>query len=121
MKVLTTLVLLALSLGIAHGSDFVGAYALISKVTLEPGADNPQRIQISGVFALADPKDRNSYLPPQRGYLYFTLPPLQSADQARKEWSDLKNIAGTGKVVALGARGQMLRIRDSNEKPASPD
>ena len=124
MKLASTVVFLALSLGVARASDFVGVYALVDKVTLEPTADNPQRIQISGVFSMANPDDRNAYLRPQRGYLYFTLPPEKPyASLALKEWSDLKAAAGTHKVVSFGDRNsfQKLRVRKPDEKLASPD
>ena len=125
MKTTIAVVLFALSLGVAQASDLIGVYALISKVTLEPNADHPQRIQISGVFAMSKPKPDffgDDYLPPQRGYLYFTLPNGRP-EQALKEWVDFKALAGTGKVVSFGGRDQfrMLRVRPASEKPSSPD
>jgi len=127
MKFVAAAVLLALGilgpgLGTAQASDFVGVYALIDKVTLEPSADHPERIQISGVFAMAKPDDRNYYLAPQRGYLYFTLP-TDRKDLALREWSDLKASAGTHMVVSFGDRAhlQMLKVRKTDEKPGSPD
>jgi len=74
MKLVAAGVVAMLSLGVAQASDFVGAYALISKATLEPSAEKPERIRIEGVFAMAKPDDRNYYLAPQRGVLYFSLP-----------------------------------------------
>jgi len=125
MKTTIACVVLALSMGVAHASDIIGVYGLISKVTLEPNAEHPQRIQISGVFAMSKPKPEffgDDYLPPQRGYLYFTLPADRS-ELALKEWADLKALAGAGKVVAFGGRDQfrMLRVRPSTEKLSSPD
>jgi hypothetical protein len=122
MKIGTAVVFVSLSLGIAHASDFIGAYALIDKVTLEPDAEHPQRVQISGVFAMANPDDRTAYLPPQRGYLYFALP-TNRQELALKEWSDLKALTGTHTVISLGSRNQFhtLRVRKTDEKPASPD
>lgn len=118
---LTTLSVVMLSVGAARASDRVGVYALVDKVTLEPSAEKPERIQISGVFARATPNDRNLYDAPQRGYLYFTLP-IGREDLARREWNDLKELAGTRKVVALGSRdGIKPRIRRTDEKPEGAD
>ena len=111
----------ALGLCAAHASDSVAVYALVDKVALEPSADKPERIQISGVFAIAKPNDRNLYEAPQRGYLYFKTP-TGKEDLARKEWTDLQGIAGTHKVVAFGSRSVMkARVRRSGEKPEAAD
>ena len=40
-------------------SDWIGVYARIDKVSLEPNATAPERIQIWGAFALASKGDRN--------------------------------------------------------------
>jgi len=109
----------AAGLALAHASDFNGVYARIDKVVREPSSDSPERIQIWGVFSLADPADRQNYLPPARGYLYFKLDSNPQA--ARAEWNDLKQIAGSGQIVSFGARGHKLRLRNSDEKPESPD
>ena len=76
-------------LALAHASDFVGVYARIDKVVLEPNSDSPERIQVWGVFALAQPGTADSYSPPTRGYMYFTLV-TGKEDVCRKEWTDLK-------------------------------
>jgi hypothetical protein len=122
MKLATAVILAALSLGTARASDFTGVYALIDKVVFEPNADKPERIQILGVFAIARTDDRNLYQPPQRGYLYFTLPNGQK-DLALREWSDLKAKAGTHTVVAFGARSTVKAptVRKTGDKPESPD
>jgi len=127
MKIVTAAVLFALSVGVAHASDLVGVYSLISSVTFEPNAEHPQRILVSGVFAMSKPKPEffgDDYLPPQQGYLYFTLPADQAnAEMVLKEWADLKAMAGTGKAIAFGGRTQfrMLKVRPANEKPSAPD
>jgi hypothetical protein len=107
------------SLALAHASDFIGTYARIDKVVLEPASGSPERIQVWGVFALADPADRQGYLRPARGYLYFKLDSNPQA--ARAEWNDLKQVAGTGQIVAFGFRGQKQRLRKSDDKPEDPD
>lgn len=122
MKLVAAGVVAMLSVGVAQASDFVGAYALISRVTLEPSAEKPERIRIEGVFAMAKPDDRNDYLAPQRGVLYFNLPGSNS-QQVLAEWRDLKSVAGTGKVVSVGNRGQFMKlaVRKADDKaPPEP-
>jgi len=103
-------------------SDPVGVYAIVQKVIFEPNDTAPQRIQIWGVFALADTaRGGNFYTKPQRGYLYFSLPAGKEAI-ALKEWADFKSVAGTGQGVAFGTRySSRGKVRPESEKPASPD
>src|SRR3989442_8322252 len=56
-------------------SDFVGVYALIDRVVLEPNDTAPERVQVWGAFALANTEDRNTYESPRRGYFYYSLQP----------------------------------------------
>jgi hypothetical protein len=115
------LALFALAATAVRASDPIGVFARIDKVVLEPNESAPDRIQIFGAFCLADRKDRDSYLPPQKGYLYCKLPGEKS-DVVRKEWNDLKSIAGTGDVIGFGSRHATLpKIRDAKEKPENPD
>jgi hypothetical protein len=105
----------------ASVSDPIGVFGLIDRVVLEPDANNPTAIQVWGVFALADKNDRNFYLPPQRGYLYYSLP-AQNPRAAVAEWADLKSVAGTGQTLGWGSRfAERGRIRPATEKPTSPD
>lgn len=85
MKLATAVILAVLSLGTARASGYVGVYALIDKVVMEPNADNPERIQIFGVFSIAT--DKQVFQPAQRGYLYFTL--SNEKNLIRREWADL--------------------------------
>ena len=102
-------------------SDQTGIYARVDKVVLEPNATSPERIQVWGAFSLANKQDRNSYEPPQRGYLYFSLKPGKE-DVCRKEWADLKAIAGTDQVIGFGGRFMPTpRLRKVGEKAADPD
>jgi len=120
--VLAGKVLLASLIGatLAYASDPTAVYARIDKVVLEPNAQEPQTIQVWGVFAMAKPDDRNDYLPPARGYLYFTL--TGGGTAARAEAADLKQVAGTGQIVSFGSRyGLKARLRPSDERPANPD
>jgi hypothetical protein len=115
-----TLLVLAASLALAYASDPTAVYARVDKVVLEPTADSPERIQIWGVFAMAKPNDRNDYLVPGRGYLYFNL--AANKEAARKEWADLKDLAGTGQIVGFGSRyDPPARLRRADERQANPD
>jgi len=106
--------------GMAY-SDPTGIYALIDRVVLEPNSAAPERIQVWGAFALASKEDRNSYNPPGRGYLYFSCKPGKE-EVCRKEWSDLKAVAGTGQVIGLGGRDMPRpRLRKADEKVSDPD
>src|SRR5258708_33760871 len=121
VSVCATLVAAALSQGVACASDPVGVSAISDKVVFDPSADAPERIPLFGVFAVAEPSDRNNYQAPQRGYLYFTLPAGKESI-ARKEWADLKQMSGKGQVVAFGSRFELrAHVRKADEKAAAPD
>jgi hypothetical protein len=111
---LRTSLVFAASLPASFASDFTGVYTKIDRVVIENGT-----AQIWGVFAAAKPDDRNEYLPPVRGYLYFK--PGPNAEMTRNEWNDLKQVAGTGEIVAFSSRPFTARIRKSGEKPENPD
>jgi hypothetical protein len=114
------LLLLGLCAIPVQASDPMALYARVDRVVIEPNAGAPQTIQIWGVFALARPGDRNDYLAPSRGYLYFSLKDNPRA--ALAEWADLKGVAGTGQIVSLGSRYELkARLRQADEKPAIPD
>lgn len=101
-------------------SDRVGIYGIVDKVVFEPSAENPERVQIWGAFAVATRNDRDLYDPVQRGYLYFAAP--NDTPLARTEWKDLNALAGTKRIVAFGSRfGQSVRVRTANERPQAPD
>jgi len=105
-----------------RASDPVGVYAIVQKVVFEPNDKAHERIQIWGVFALADTaRGGNFYTKPQRGYLFYSLPKGKEST-ALKEWADFKSVAGTGQGIAFGGRHSALgRVRPDSEKPASPD
>jgi hypothetical protein len=120
------------SLGVVHASGPLGVYALVDKVTFEPNAEKPERIRISGVFIAAKETPDNStvYGEPQRGYLYLALP-RDKADVAqrelndalaRREWSDLKSLAGTRQVVGFGTSWfNRVHVRKADEDAKNPD
>ena len=109
-------------LGVVHASGPIGVYALVDKVTFEPNADKPERIRISGVFIAAKETPDNStvYGEPQRGYLYFQLP-KGNEDLARREWADLKSVAGTRQVVGFGTSWfNRVHVTTPDKQPTSP-
>jgi len=126
----TLLLLLLAAIVPAAASDYVGVYARIDKVVLEPNATEPEAIQIWGVFSLADPSQPNTYLPPVRGYLYMKI--VENKDATLREWNDLKQVASSGEIVSFGSRvdiiagGERRRamkvsIRKAGDTPANPD
>ena len=121
IEVLTKWVLVLVAGGVlAYASDPTAVYARVDKVVLEPDTDSATTIQIWGVFSMAKPNDRNDYLPAARGYLYFKLAGNQAA--ARKEWVDLKSVAGSGQIVAFGSRyDSQARLRKADDRPENPD
>jgi hypothetical protein len=115
-----TLLACVVSAWVLNASDWVAVYGRVDKVILEPGPDTPTTIQVWGVFSLARPNDRNDYLPPARGYLYFEV--AGNKEAARKEWADLKQVAGSGQIVSFGSRFDLhARIRKASERPERPD
>jgi hypothetical protein len=88
--------------GTAQASDPVGVYAYVNKVVLEPSEGKPERVQIWGGFALAEGRG-DTYAKAKAGYMYFTAKPGEE-EICRKEWNDLKSMAGKDEYVAFGAR-----------------
>jgi hypothetical protein len=104
----------------AAASDPVGIYAFVDKVVLEPSDGSPERVQVWGGFALAEGRG-DEYATAQRGYMYFTLKPGEE-EICRKEWNDLKSVAGTGQIVAFGVRHKPKgTIRKADAKVEKPD
>ena len=111
---------ITLCLGVVNASGPIAVYALVDKVAFEPSADKPERIRISGVFITAEERS-DVYSAPQRGYLYFGLP-RGNDELARREWADLKSVAGTRQVVGLGSSwGAKVHVRKAEEEAKSPD
>lgn len=103
----------------AGASDRTGIYAVVDEVIFEPNAENPERVQVWGAFAVATPGDRSAYQPVQRGYVYFTS---SGEPHVRAEWNDLKSVANSKQIVAFGSRfDQKVRVRAATEKPAAAD
>jgi hypothetical protein len=78
----------------------IGIYGIVDRVTFEGDRTSPNLARISGVFVVPVPMSSGDYRTPQRGYLYFQIQP--GMEQAtRKDWNELKSIAGTGQVVGF--------------------
>jgi hypothetical protein len=121
----TTLCAALLFLGapVVLASDPVGIYAFVDKVVFEPSEAAPERIQVWGAFALAKKAPGNlEYSTPERGYVYFKLRPGDE-DVIKKEWADLKSVAGTRQVVAFGFRHAPSQptLRKADAKVENPD
>lgn len=115
----------ALLLGVAstsRASDPNGIYAFVDRVVFEPSEATPERIQVWGGFALAKAINRDDYHDAERGCLYFKLRAGEE-EICRKEWADLKAIAGTGQIVAFGSRSRTnaITLRKADAKLENPD
>lgn len=89
----------------------VGIYGIVEKVVFEPNEQSPERIQVWGAFAYVE-GGRNQPLQvsaAKRGYLYFRLASAYTTpaemEAAKREWADLKAVAGTGQAVGFGTWG----------------
>src|SRR5262245_52842842 len=100
--------LLALATPGLFASDQIGAYCIVKNVVMAPDETQPTTIQIWGACAMptGGMQDDRTYTPgwysaPGSGYLYYRLPSGKE-EIARKEWKDLKSVAGTGEIVGFG-------------------
>jgi len=99
--VVAVLLLSLTSTSVIAKNATIGIYAVIDEVTFEPDGPSPNFIRISGVFVVPVPISSGQYRSPQRGYLYFRIPP--GMEQAtRKDWNELKTLAGTGRAAGFG-------------------
>ncbi len=120
----SVLVLVALALAplnaAAPGSDTMAFFGIIEKVVFEPNPDTPERVQLWGAFSYANvsPESAISSVA-RRGYLYFRLPPGNSA-MVRTEWRDLASLAGTGQAVGFGRWGYVGAFPNDPADPRSP-
>jgi hypothetical protein len=103
--------------GTLAASGPTGAYAVLDRVVFEPNAQSPERVQLWGAFAFVDGgiQGGQGFTSPKRGFMYFTMPASATASQAqtiRKEWADLRSVAGSGQAVAFGNWGYIGRFDD---------
>jgi hypothetical protein len=92
-------------------------FGIVERVVFEPTEQNAERVQLWGVFAYVDPQaakpgSTGPVSAAARGYLYFrvrsSFPGFTTERQVeitRREWMDLKAIAGTGQAVGFGSWG----------------
>jgi hypothetical protein len=84
----------------AAASDPLAVYCMIDKVVLEP-PDCPDRAQIWGACM---PSNAPRPAAPKRGFFFYKPKPGQE-DITRREWADLKSVAGKEIAVGFGRRG----------------
>ena len=106
------LVILGARSGGASGP--AGYYGIIERVVFEPTEKDAERVQVWGAFAYADLGSPIGVgmSGAERGYLYFRVRSAvegitspQQIELNRREWADLKSVAGTGQAVAFGRWG----------------
>lgn len=85
-------------------------YGMIENVVFEPDEAGARRVQVWGAFTYTQPAETalNVAVSPrvERGYLYFALPDGASPGDVRlvrREWADLKAVAGRDQAVGFGA------------------
>jgi hypothetical protein len=107
-----------------RASGPIGAYGVIEKVTVEEQECDVPTVQIWGVFCLATKEaNRLAYGSPQQGYLYLKAD-AGAEEACRREWADLKKIAGTGQIVGFGDSHEVrdaIHVRRANEKVEKPE
>ena len=69
---------------------------------------------------MANKDNRDTYEPAAKGYLYYSVKP-GSEDICKKEWADIKAVAGSGQIIGFSGRRQTTRLRKTTDKPADPD
>lgn len=87
-------------------SDPQAVYAILDQVVLLPSAEQPDRIELHGAFALAEGGRGQYYRAPRLGVL--RLGPGKDRTATLAQWRDLQALAGTGAVVTFGSRYEML-------------
>jgi hypothetical protein len=115
------LVIMGLLVGVSPliASGPLGIYGIVEKVVFEPNEKAAERIQVWGAFAYVDgiAGEGLTVSAAKRGYLFFRLP--SSADgltnqvqeeAIKKEWVDLKAVAGTGQAIGFGRWGYIGRF-----------
>ena len=96
----TFLLLLVAATGAAAKSNSIGIYSVVDEVKFDQDGPSPRLVRISGVFVVPRQMSSGEYQTPQRGYLYFRVSP-GAEPAARKDWTQLKAVAGTGQVVGF--------------------
>jgi hypothetical protein len=129
MQRISSLAVLMIVWGVADmvsASDHTGIYAVIEDITHTSPGTPDETVRVRGIFSLA--KDRNAYKTPVYGYMLFRLKKGEEV-LCRKEWADLKRVAGTGQVIAFSRRfrrgtrkhAALGRVYKLSEKPTKPN
>lgn len=129
MQRITSLAVLIVVWGFADcvsASDHTGIYAVIEDVAHTAAGTPGETVRMRGVFSLAT--GRRDYKPPIYGDMLFRLK-MGDEEICRKEWADLKRMAGTGQVVAFSGRylrrtrnyAELGRVYKPGQKSAKPD
>lgn len=119
-KLLLAVVIVASASQAAFASDPIGVYAVINKVVFEPSDESAERVQIWGVFSVAEGAGMK-YRAPELGYLYYQLP-KQKPELAKREWNDMKALAGKLEAVGFASRyKEKGKVRNVSEEPSRPD
>lgn len=113
-RILISACLFVLSTASAGASGRIGYYGIVERVVFEPSEAAPERIQVWGAFAYVDGGAAQNIATSSvtRGYLYFKvrsdIPEFttqREVELARREWADLKAVAGTGQAIGFGSWG----------------
>lgn len=114
MRRLTLLLVLFALTASVSASGRIGFYGIVEKVVFEPNETAPERLQVWGAFMYVDggASQNVAVSAAKRGYLYFKIKSLHEGytspaqmDLTKKEWADLKAVAGTGQAVGFGRYG----------------
>jgi hypothetical protein len=127
----TILVIVLVAMCDLLASGPIGLYGIVEKVVFEPTDAAPERIQVWGAFAYVDRarSGPGTVSAAKRGYLYFKLPDLvpgftsqSDIDVIKKEWADLKAVAGTGQAIAFGTWGYIAGFDalQPDQRPTPP-
>ena len=123
MKVARLIAVIAIAssaVGPVSASGPLGLYGIVEKVVVEPNEQAPERVQVWGAFIHVENGPGGVASEARRGYLYFKLPygvrvSAAGVDRVRREWADLKSVAGTGQAVGFGDWG-WRRVPRADEK-----
>ncbi len=125
----------------AATSGNLGVFAIVDRVQFEPNEQAPERIRVHGAFAFVNYQDfrfgglgrGGTVAQPlgvtnaAQGFLYFKLPaasaPQVNITAIKREWADLKSVAGTGQAVGFGEwfyLGQFGTFRSDGRGSTAP-
>ena len=90
-----------------------GVFAVVEKVVFEPNEQAPERIQLWGAFAFVAGGIQGSFTaPPQRGYLYFSIPATATPQQLADCYMQTARFAAIPFAASVTKLGDILEGRD---------